>query len=64
MSAHPGQRRGPEPADADEAAEVLAKAFANGPRKAKELTKEAREAHGISKRTLDRAGKPEGGRVS
>ena len=49
----PGRR-----SDRDEktrAEEFLRKALANGPRPTKDVEEEAREAHGISKRTLERA---------
>ena len=49
------ERRGPAPDDRNEAAEFLSAALADGPRPAKELTDEAREAHGISRATLHRA---------
>lgn len=54
---HDPQQRGPEPEALQDAADFLRLALADGPRLMKELTEEAREVHGISKRTLDRAKK-------
>ncbi len=53
--AHESGRRGPDPAERDEAGDYLREALATGPRLARELIEEAREAHGVAKRTLDRA---------
>ncbi len=47
--------RGPKPEGRDHAGEFLRDALADGPRLAKEVTEDAREGHGIAKRTLDRA---------
>ena len=49
------QRRGPKPEGRNEATDYLRLALAKGPRLGKEIAEEAREVHGISKRTLDRA---------
>jgi hypothetical protein len=48
-------KRGPDADKLDAAVEFLRSALAEGPRLTKELTEEAREGYGISKRTLDRA---------
>ena len=62
---------GNEPAEKTRADDYLRKALGDGPRRTKEVEEEAREVHGISKRTLDRArrdlripsakGRPDGG---
>ena len=49
------RKRGPEPETQREAARWLRSALANGPRRARELYKEAWDEHKISERTLDRA---------
>ena len=46
---------GNEPAEKTRADDYLRKALGDGPRRTKEVEEEAREVHGISKRTLDRA---------
>ena len=48
---------GPEPDERSEAMQWLREALADGPRLAKEVEEEAREAHGITQRTLRRARK-------
>jgi len=48
-------KRGPDADKLDAAVDFLRNALADGPRKTKELTEEAREGYGISKRTLERA---------
>ncbi len=54
MSADKG-KPGPDADERDAAAEWLRRALADGPRLATEVKEEAREAQGISSRTLDRA---------
>jgi len=55
----PEKRPGPEPTERNEAVEWLREMLADGPRVAREIIAEAKEA-GISKRTLDRAKRPAG----
>ncbi len=50
-------RPGPSPDERDEAEQFLRDALADGPRLAKEIEDEAKQARGIAKRTLDRARK-------
>jgi putative DNA primase/helicase len=49
------KKPGPEPREQDKAVRFLRDALAKGPRPAKELIEEAREAQGINKTTLERA---------
>lgn len=51
------KRPGPDPDDKADAEAFLLAALADGPRLVKDLESEAREAHGIAKRTLERARK-------
>jgi AAA domain/DnaB-like helicase N terminal domain len=46
---------GGEPGEKTRADDYLRKALADGPRRSKDVEEEAQQAHGISKRTLDRA---------
>ena len=54
---HEPKRRGPKSDERNEAEQFLRDALANGPRPARDVESEAKECHGISKRTLDRARK-------
>ena len=49
------RKPGPETTERDDAALFLREALATGPRAVRDIEQEAREAHSISKRTLDRA---------
>ena len=55
--AGPARRNGPDPEERDAAETWLRDALADGPRPARELYEESREAEGITKRTLERAKK-------
>ncbi len=49
------RKPGPEPEERNDAALFLREALATGPRSVRDIDQEAREVHGISKRTLERA---------
>jgi len=51
------RKMGPEPEEREDAESFLREALADGPRPTREIDDEAQQAHGISKRTLERARK-------